>query len=250
MMIDVKRILSELYQIVKNLEIKISASNELSDYFRETLNNLDTADEAVYRVPADIWLSTIKNILENLNLENLSETERYRIIRDEFYIEGHFLSLHDVNKSNIPIAFGMQMQSLYYNPDLLVGVHGTTMKPNDIENEIFNNGLLCNHGPNLTGTVALADSITLPFYRFVRYMYKPNSTEQAVIVCVPKEKMGTKIWRKDQQNKYYLSPQYIYGYYTSHNGLQFNEELYVVLNQKYNEVLDLNYVEEDKTFIK
>lgn len=245
---DVKNSLEKLIIKVSELEKLLpSKGNLISNRLNEIIDNLESDGKSFYRVSEDVWKKEIQIFLNSLNFD-VSLEELYRQIKIPICVYGNIYSLACINDENFPIDFGKKMEELYYSDNFTVGVHGTTMSGADIENTIFKSGLLCNHGPKIDGTVNLKNEETLSFYRFMRYIYKPNSKEQVIIVVIPIDKKEEPMWKNENGN-YYLTPSYLYGYYTSHDALIYEKKTSITINSNYGLPLTDDYNICDESFV-
>lgn len=234
-------LVNRIISLLNSLDID---TGQLENYFQDLVLTSKTDNPSIYKVNEKIMLDALTKTLLKLDLDNQTDVERYRVLKEAFYIDSDIYSLYTVNKKDLPINFGKEMEQLYFDDNLLVGIHGTGMNEAIINEAVFTNGLLNNYGPKIDTTVALKGG-TLSFSRFVLYVHKAQLTEKAIIVVIPKDDLSKKMW-KQESGVSYLTPQYIYGYYISHIGAQFNESPEIIKNPNYGKEMD-DYKIEDAT---
>lgn len=236
---EVRKIIKDIYLKIKQIEENNSKYGiELSTYLNELYLGLNLENQKLYRVPEKMWKDVLYKEVEKLN--DLTDENIYEQVKKSFKNYGEIFLLKDINDSNIPLEFGVEMEKLYFDPNTIVGVHGTTISGDKIEDTIFEEGLFCNYGPRICATVNIQDEDILPFNRFMKYVYKANNTEQAIIVCIPKDMINSPMWRKEGES-YILTPSFIYGYYTPHFGAQFNSNPEIIHNKKYGSEITEEY---------
>ncbi len=245
----------------KSLELEQKYPDETSKssfmgydgYLSEYINNLIQLiqNDDTYIISPDILMPII---VKEFNSEYMGDSfESYDNLCAFFGVKHYPISsagqLLNTITEKLPKDFGQEMEKLYFNDSHLIGLHGTALPPSQIQEEIFENGLLCNYENNLGSTVNIKGE-NLPFDRFLRYVYKPNANECAIIVCIPNENLQSPMWRQDQNN-FYLNPKYLYGYYLSHKQAEFNDMVEIIHNPKYLDITnDDKYILEDNSLAK
>jgi len=245
---EVQKIIKTIFTKIKKIEeSNPKYGTELSEYLNELYEGLNFDNPELYRVSEKMWKDALYPEIEKL--KGLSVDDIYQQVKKSFKNYGEIFLLKDINDSNIPFDFGVEMESLYYDPNTLVGLHGTSMNIDEVEGKIFENGLFCNYGPRTLATVNMQDEETLPFNRFMKYVYKSNSTEQAIIICIPKYMINIPMWKKEGES-HFLTPSFIYGYYTPHFGAQFNPNPEIIHNKKYDSEITEEYCICDESLLE
>lgn len=246
---------------VKSLELEQKYPDETSKpsfigydgYLSEYINTLIQIiqNDDTYIISSDILMPAI---IEEFHSEYMDDSfESYDKLCSFFGVKHYPTSnagqLLNTITEKLPKEFGQEMEKLYFDDSHLIGLHGTALSPNQIQKEIFENGLLCNYENNLVSTVNVKGE-NLPFDRFLRYIYKPNANECAIIVCIPNEELQNPMWRQ-KENSFYLNPKYLYGYYLSHRQAQVNNMVEIIHNPKYLDITnDDKYTLEDDNLSK
>jgi len=243
----VQKIIETIYLKVKNIEKNNpSLGIKASEILKDTYASLTTDNPDFYRLPANVWLEYLYPEIERL--KTLNDVDFYNQVIWKFE-NSIFSSLRKMNQRNVSSKFGNEMEKIYYDPDTIVGIHGTQASDEVIENEFFENGVFCNHGPRIDCTFNMQDGDNLPYDRFLAYLYSAYGVERGVIVCIPRDMVDVPMW-KELDGKYYLTPSYIYGYYVSHDGLVFNENPEIVHNPNYGKKITEGYNLCDKTLLE
>lgn len=154
-------------------------------------------------------------------------------LKKEFYkIPNKYLNnpiFKDYNKAlknRIPTKVGVELENLCEDSDSIVLIHRTQLTVNGQSStiaKIFLNGLI-NDGEN-NFRYTLTECSTLPFLLGQLVATQDyRQCEGCIIAKVPKASIGYNgiknepIWYMQNDGKYYLLPQYIYGYAVCKNG--------------------------------
>ena len=189
-----------------------------------------------YVMPLKEIATILERTLLEFNNEQNDTTKQVRAIHAGLYVaHTDFLTMNGI----LPKSFGEEIEKLFYDDSILLGVHGTLVKHEIIESETFNAGLLNNYGPAINRTVHMKDSDT-DLSHVMRYVYRATGQEEnVVLVTIPKTDVesGVPLWREEYdkekaENKYFLNPKYIYGYYNVIDKGNFNNEATVHRNNK------------------
>lgn len=152
-----------------------------------------------------------KKVIELKNIDDINDN-KYSNYLDAINVR-KVINLDYVYKQ-YQSDFGKELQELYKNDSLLIGVHGTEYGTDDIkDNKIFVEGL---KNSSQAGAVRCMDrtvAYDLPFIDLLDYgSLRPNCNYYIVI---PKEiyYSGAPIWGSDMDNsdENYLLPEYVYG---------------------------------------
>lgn len=193
----------ELYKEVIELKIKEFQGKEISDdslkklyALKEELESPKQVKEGKYKVPHKFMFEEIRN--------------------DAGYFYSEVDGVYDKE-------FGEELEKLYENPELLVGVHGLR-EDKEIEQAILTKGLknsMQSADVALNRTVAFGKSLAFTKLLNYRIPYNGLESEAAVILALPKNVLDKEnpvaIWgshKRDGSDNYIL-PQYIYGLYHS-----------------------------------
>ncbi len=208
----------ELYREVINLRIKelevkkekgdfsepfedISVPKELKElyYLKQEIENPKQVEKGKYKIPHKFMFEELRN--------NISRNELK-------YWYSQVDGVYDKE-------FGEELQALYENPDIIVGVHG--LDENEyIENKIFTQGLknsMQNADVTLDRTVAFGKDLAFTSLLNYRIPYNSNETESAIILTLPKKALDKEnpvpIWgsHNPQGSDNYVLPQCVYGLY-------------------------------------
>ena len=177
----------------------------------------------------EIQSGKVMDIIEILNNKDMNNNESDRrfieYLKESLKTIDEKLFIPDVKEAYelFNTEYGRELEELYQNTDVIVGVHGTGYYEED--NSILKNGIRTSAQDkealnNLSRTVAY----NLPFLRLLTY----NGTQYAgakggmqynYIVCLPKNALepdsNTPIWggNDDNLSHDYLLPEYVYGVY-------------------------------------
>lgn len=117
--------------------------------------------------------------------------------------------------------FGEELEGLYDNPDIILGIHGGNANK-DKEESIFRQGLknsMQNADTALDRTVAFGKNLTFTKVLNYRIPYNGLETENAIILTLPRNTFDAKnpvpIWGSNNRegNDNYVLPRYVYGLY-------------------------------------
>ena len=186
---------------------------------KKELESPKQVPEGKYKVPRKYLIEEIKNNIAN------NEGKYWYCRVDGIY----------------DIEFGKEMESLYENPDCLIGIHGLS-ENKDIEKAIFREGLK-NSMQNATTTLnrIVAYGSALPFTQLLNFRipYNGIETESAIILTLPTNTLDANnpvpIWGSHDKtgDDNYILPQYIYGVYHAKSD---GENRRVIRNKHENEV--------------
>ena len=169
----------------------------------------------------------IIEILDNKDMNNNESDRRFIEYLKETLktIEEKELFIPDVKGAYklFDTEYGRELEELYQNPDVIVGVHGTGYYEED--NSILKNGIRTSaQDESALNDLSRTVAYNLPFIRLLTY----NGTQYAgakmgmqynYIVCLPKNALepdsNTPIWGGNDDNLAhdYLLPEYVYGVY-------------------------------------
>ncbi len=205
-----------------------------------------TNDEELYKEAIQMRIKMVKgkdDILVDIELEKLEELKR-EIDSPKKVMEGKYKVPHKFmfeeirnNASSNKLGgywystvdgvydkeFGEELEKLYENPNLMIGVHGMDENDNR-ESDIFSKGLrnsMQMADVALNRTVAFGKQLT--FTKLLNYRLPHNGleSETAIILTLPKAALDPKnpvpIWGSmEKTGSYnYILPKYIYGLYHS-----------------------------------
>lgn len=190
------------------------------------------------------WLEKYR-IKQQKKYEELRKKQNSYQIPDEYLKHPLFEGYNEVIAGKFSKEVGEELEKLYSDDDNVICIHRTMLNLENYKNQIddiFEYGLINNSGPDHEYTLTPLKHFPLVITQVLTSChYRQGTCKGGIIAVIPKKDLGLKegepkpIWFRENDYKYRLLNEYIYGYISSkEDGENIVKEIYRNPNYKKN----------------